>query len=151
MTHQPTGNSETLLRDLDLSKSGALRSLELTITNLKVSPSLTLTFLRNLLPTITSPVFSDVVIILREGTIQDMVFIQHVVFSTMRSLYEVKPFRLVFSLEIWEGDKENIVEMLKRCIDVETAKGGLDFLPCPPVIVSNTRAACSPTWEGSRV
>lgn len=94
--------------------------------------------------------FSDVVIVLREGSIQDMNFIQHVVFDIVRGMYKVKPFHLVFCLEIWEGDKEYIEERLRGCIDVETAKRGLDFLPRPPVIVSNTRAARSLTWEGSK-
>jgi len=62
-------------------------------------------------------------------------------FNAVRDMYEVKPFRLVFSLEIWEGDRERATEWLKRCIDVEAVEGRLAFLPCPPVIVFNTRAA----------
>ena len=56
-------------------------------------------------------------------------------------MYEVKPFHLVFSLEIWEGDRNSTTEILKRYIEAEEAKGGLEFLPCPPVIVFNTRTA----------
>ena len=95
--------------------------------------------------------FSDVVIVLRESTIQDTIFIQHAVFNNIvRGMYEVKPFHLVFSLETWEGDKEDTVKALRRCVDVETAKGRLDFLPRPPVIVFNPRAARSPKRNMSR-
>ena len=94
--------------------------------------------------TITSSAFSDVVIVLENGAFNDRWFSQQRLFHVMRSMYEVKPFRLVFCLEVWEGFREYTAERLKRYIDVEAANGGLDFLPCPPVIISNTRATSIP-------
>ena len=94
--------------------------------------------------------FSDVVVVLHDGTIDDTDFIQHDLFNILRGMYEVKPFCLVFCLEVWEGFREYTAGELKRCIDAETAKGGLDFLSRPPVITSNTRAKRGPEWQGLR-
>jgi len=106
----------------------------------RTSPSnLTPSFLRDLLPTITSSVFSEVIIIFEDSDIQD--FFPWGLFNVVRGMYEVKPFHLVFSLETWERNRKRATERLKWLIDAEAAKGGLDFLPCPPVIVFNTRAA----------
>jgi hypothetical protein len=69
----------------------------------------------------------------------------------VRSIYEVKPFRLVFCLEIWGSDWEDAAERLKRHIDAEAARGRLEFVPCPPVIVFDTRATRSPYWRLRRV
>jgi len=94
--------------------------------------------------TITSPAFSEVVIVLGDGAINDTWFFQHWLFDVVRTMHEVKPFRLVFCLEVWEGVREYTVGRLKRHINAEAAEGGLDFLPCPPVITSNTRATYVP-------
>ena len=100
----------------------------------------TTNFLKDLLPTITSPVFSDIVIVVESGTIQNPHPSSHVSFELMRHLYEVKPFRLVFCLEVWDGDREVALRRLKEYIDGEAAKGVLEFLPCPPLIISNTQS-----------
>jgi len=94
--------------------------------------------------TITSPVFSDVVIVLEDGAIDNPWFSRYRLFHAVRSVHEVKPFRLVFCLEVWEGSLEYTVGRLKRYINAEAAEGGLDFLPRPPVIVSNTQATYVP-------
>ena len=97
-------------------------------------------FLRDLLPTITSPVFSDIVIVVQGRIIQNLHSFRHILFEMMKDLYEVKPFRLVFCLEVWDGDREDAVKRLKEYIDEEAAKGGLEFVPCPPLIVFNTQS-----------
>jgi len=92
----------------------------------KIRPSnLNPSFLGNLLPTITSSMFSEVVIVFEDSDIQDL--FPWGLFSVVRGMYEVKPFHLVFSLETWEGNQECATESLKRLIDGEAAKGGLDF------------------------
>ena len=118
--------------------------------NLRVSPSTALTSLRGLLPTITSSVFSDVVIVLQEATGYDMCSIEDILAYVVRHAYRVKPFRLVFRLEVWEGNRNYVSGELRRYIDEETTKGRLDFLHCPPVIVYATWVRC-PTWELDRV
>ena len=93
----------------------------------------------DLFSTITSSVFSEVVIVFENSDTDDLFRCR--LFIILRDMYEVKPFCLVFSLEIWEGDRECTTERLKGYIEAETAKGGLEFLLCPPAIVFNTRAA----------
>ena len=115
--------------------------------NLRGSPSAALAFLRALLPTITSPVFSDVVIVLQEGTFYEIISTEYILLNVVRGAYEVKPFHLVFRLEIWEGDRMYVSRELRRYLTAERARGGLDFLHRPPVIVYATRAR---RWEGFR-
>ena len=138
--------NERKLRDFNLSKNRSLRSLEVTVDIPGFYSDHPQRFLRDLLSTITSSVFSEVVIILGDGVIHHTDFFQQVLFRVVRGMYEVKPFRLVFCLEIWDGDREDNTERLRRYIDAEAAKGGLNFLPCSPIIVSNTRAMRSPEW-----
>ena len=85
--------------------------------------------------------FSEVVIVLEDGDIFDWRLSQCGLFSLVRGMYEVRPFRLVFGLEVWEGDRKYTTESLKGYIDAEAVKGALEFLPYPPAIVFNTRAA----------
>lgn len=95
--------------------------------------------------TVTSPVFSGVVIVFRDKAALEVNFFQNILFGVLRDMYEVKSFRLVFCLEVWHSDREETARALKRRIDVEGARGGLRFLPCSPVIVSNTRPMLSPS------
>jgi len=141
LIHQPTGNRKALRKNFDLSKCRSLRSLEITGENIARCSDRTPRFLGDLLSTITSSVFSEVVIVLEDGDIHDLRVFQCRLFSIARGMHEVKSFRLVISLEVWEGDRVCATEILKRHIDTEATKGGLDFLPCPPAIIFNTRAA----------
>ena len=148
LTHPLTGNHATGLRGFDLSSNGSLRSLEITVRGISQCPEAALRFLRALLSTITSPVFSDIVIVLWDMTSHDAHFFRRALFGTIQSIYDVKPFRLVFLLEIRDGYREDTLEKLKRYIDVEAAEGGLGYLPCPPgIVVSNTQTTRR-SWEG---
>jgi len=75
-----------------------------------------------LLPTITSPVFSDVVIVIESGSINAVCPPQPGLFKFVQDMYEVKPFRLVLCLEVWEGDLEDTTKWLRGYID--TDRGG---------------------------
>ena len=141
LIHQPIGNRETLRENFDLSKCRSLRSLEITGENIARRSNFIQIFFEDQLSTITSPVFSEVVIVLQDNDIRDFRLFRCGLFSIVQGMYEVKPLRLVFSLEIWEGDRERATEGLKRCIDAEVVQGGLEFLPHPPVTVFNTYAA----------
>jgi len=94
----------------------------------------------NLLSTITSPLFSDVVII-PEASTEHRASLRFTLFSVVRDMYQVKPFRLVFCLWTWDGDQGNPVEGFKTILDAEVTQGTFGFLPYPPVIVSYTRLA----------
>jgi len=135
LTHRLTGWSEALLRIFDLSKNRSLRSLEVTAYDISGHDQVAvLRFFRGLLATITSPAFSEVVIVFEDLFIRNTDLFRPNIFRAVRCMYEVKPFRLAFCLEIWEGDREKTADSLKRYIDVEVARGGLD-------ITYNTRAA----------
>lgn len=151
MTHQPTETWEGLLWNLDLSKSSSLRSLEIAVILPSILSTAALNFLGDLFSTITSPVFSDLVIVLQSDcvSIYNRRFRQ-VLFGLLRGMYEVKPFRLIFCLESQKVQDHTMAEF-KREIDAEVVEGGLDFLPCPPVVVSHTRTTRSSEWETLRV
>lgn len=128
----------------DLSKNRSLRSLEISLKDIPQCPDLALIFLMDILSTITSPVFSDLVIIFEDKAARYVHLLYHTLFSMVRRMYEVRPFRLVFRLEIRGGDHEETARMLKECIDAQVVRGELWFLPCPPVILSSTRARHRP-------
>ena len=82
--------------------------------------------------TITFPVFSELVVVLEIDT---MACLSKAVtfFETLRVMNEVRPFRLVFLLEVsdffqgarWELEKD---------LDLLAAKGSLNFLDSLPTI-----------------
>jgi len=134
------GPPEPMLRDLDLSNSRSLRSLEIPVRSFPRDDSFGgLSSFRDLLSAIISPVFSEVVIVLEDRDILDADFFQYTLFRVVRDMYKVKPFRLVFCLEVWDGDLEEATRRLKWYIGMEATRGGLEFLPCSPVIVSDTQ------------
>jgi len=100
-----------------------------------------LRFLRDLLSTITSPVFSDVIIVFEARVGVGAGFTRSTLFGMVRNMYKVKPFRLVFCLWVWDGNPGDEIEKIKGMIDTEAAEGELGFLPYPPSVVSYTRLA----------
>ena len=143
LTHQPTGHRDDILRVFDLSNSRTLRSLEIEIamTNFHRS-GYGVGFLGDLLSTVTSPVFSDVVITLQDDIVRSH-FLRYNLFTAVRDMSKVKSFRLVFRLGKLSRDGEGDRERLKGLIEAEAAKGGLGPLSQPPVIVPYTRVAWS--------
>ena len=99
-------------------------------------------FLGDLLSTVTSPVFSDVVITLQDDIVRSH-FLRYNLFTAVRDMSKVKSFRLVFRLGKLPRDGEGDRERLKGLIEAEAAKGGLGPLSQPPVIVPYTRVAWS--------
>lgn len=89
--------------------------------------------------------FSEVVIVLEDGDILNVDFFQYTLFGVVRDMYAAKPFRLVFCLEVRDGDLEATVERLKWHIGLEETRGGLGFLSCPPVIITDTLATHGPS------
>ena len=129
-----------MLQTFDLSNSGSLRTLEIEIALMNSDHGMG--FLGDLLSTVTSPVFSDVVIILQD-TIIHTNFLQDSLFSAVRDMSKVRPFRLVFRLGKSSRDRERNRERLKSLIEAEAARGGLGPLLHPPVIVPYTPV----TWS----
>lgn len=148
LTSHSTGCREYILPASDLSNVKSLRSLEIEFTLTSVARRYRdeTSTLEGLLSTVTSPVFSDVVIILRRGIINDAEFLQCTLFRVVRNMYRVKPFRLTFWQERSPRDGEDDVERLKEMIRVQAAEGGLGL--DPPVIVSYAQTAL---WRAERL
>ena len=82
--------------------------------------------------TITSPTFSELVIVLT-----DDVACPHwgaTLFRTLRTMNEVRPFKLVFSLEVSSSHQWQIRREFAGALSLVAAKGLLEFLDTPPTI-----------------
>ena len=82
--------------------------------------------------TITSPVFSELVVVLAAHVIyfpQDVTF-----FERLRRMTEVRPFKLVFLLEVSDFPWGKVRWELVEAVESATAKGTFDFLDSPPTI-----------------
>jgi hypothetical protein len=84
-----------------------------------------------LFSTIISPVFSELVIVLRGSEIasllSDVAF-----FRTLRRIHRVRPFKLVFLIEDFVPYREEARQELVGALDWVTADGLFDFLESPP-------------------
>jgi len=139
MTIKCRGEARQIL--YNLSRLGALRSLQVVGW---VGPNGTQrdpdnAIVMGVFSTITSPVFSELVVVLPHWRIslphKDMFF------QTLRKMYEVRPFELVFLFEgpcsvVREGHWKSVEARfpLKEAVDDVNSKGFLDFLDSPPVI-----------------
>lgn len=83
--------------------------------------------------TITSPVFSELVIVLGGGAIARLPS-DAALFETLCAMNKVRPFKLVFSLAVPDRPQGGTRRKLEKAIDSVTAKGFLDFLDSPPAI-----------------
>lgn len=83
--------------------------------------------------TITSPVFSELTLDLREDEISrlpsDVAF-----FETLRKANEIRPFKLVFVLGVLNSYPKDIRCRFAEVLDQVTVKGYLNFLDYPPSI-----------------
>jgi len=140
LTHLPTGDRGGLLRYFDLSKNRSLRTLEVAIDRITRYCVDAPRFLRNLLSTITSPLFSEVVLI-SEPVSEGHAILRPSLINIVGGMYQVKPFRLVFCLWVWDGDQGDAMERFKAGLDEEVVQGTFGFLTYPPVILSYTRLA----------
>ena len=119
---------------IDLSHNTALRSLEV-----RASPRLREygDTLKELLPTITSPVFSDIVVVFSEHEVRRL---PTGLGGALHRMFKIRKFRVAFCLETMERLEAHNLRLLMSEIEVGALKGSLDFLPCPPVVFSRTLA-----------
>jgi len=139
--------------DFDLSRNNSLRALEITSQSigatcvglsglLEASPSL-----KHALSTITSPAFSEVIVLYQDfdfcyywGTPPAFFPISqtaragvasrhHKRFNLFREMYKVRDFRLVLCADVWDRMGKYSVGVLKQAIAVEKAERGLGGLP----------------------
>ena len=87
-------------------------------------------FVIRVFSTITSPVFSELVVIIGGP----VAYLPHnaTFFETLSRIHEVRPFKLVFLLEV--SDPWNTERGLEQALNLATAKGFVDFLDSPPTI-----------------
>ena len=83
--------------------------------------------------TITSPVFSELVIVLT-GEHSSYLPQEVSVFETLRTMAQVRPFKLVFLLEVSDPLQREAQQELVGALDSVTARGLLDFLDSSPSI-----------------
>ena len=91
--------------------------------------------------TITSPMFSELVIIIGNSVAyltQNIRF-----FETLRRMHELRPFKLVFLLKA--SDRWNTPRGFARVLESVAVKSLIDFLDSPPVI--RTARSCHSEWE----
>ena len=127
-------------RDLDLSRNKSLRELKITAQSLirvlrDRAPATIPSSFRAVLSTITSPVFSDFVVVYQGGDFYNDVYSgnaraelgdedtwYHRQFEVFREMYKARDYRLV----LWAGYAgDDSVRELKRAVAAEQAKGGL--------------------------
>lgn len=81
--------------------------------------------------TIRSPVFSDLVLVLLWSE-RDSLLLDDTLFEALRTMYEVRPFKLVFLFQVWFPPSEDGQQMFEGVIESVNAKGFLKFLDSPP-------------------
>ena len=101
--------------------------------------------------TITSPVFSEVVIVLQDWAVRDVRPSQHILFGSCEVYtgWGRSAWFFVWSLGRRSGECYKAVEKLYRCGSGQRVVGLLP-LPTNHCIVSNTQATGSSEWEGLR-
>ena len=113
-----------------LSHNTALQSLEFQASNRLWEYGQTL---NELLHTITSPAFSEIVVVFDWGGVyrspQDMA-------GVFREMYKIRRFRLVFCLETPGALRVSDLQALTVATRREVTRGSYDFLPWPPLVCS---------------
>ena len=91
--------------------------------------------MEQLLSSVMSPVFSEIVIILSE---RDVYQNPELVASVMREFRVTKHWRIVFCLEMSERFRADKLRRLALGTERAVAVGVYDFLPSPPLVFSRT-------------
>ncbi|KAF9645592.1 hypothetical protein BDM02DRAFT_3262827 [Thelephora ganbajun] len=121
-------------QNFDLSRNTVLRSLEVRA---ELDFRLCTHTLKELLLTITSPVFSEIVVVFSE---QDVDWQPLGLAEVLHEIYEVRKFRLAFCLETIEQVRAEDLRVLVSATQADVMVGFYDFLPCPPIVFSRTVA-----------
>jgi hypothetical protein len=85
--------------------------------------------------TITSPVFSELVILIGANAVTDSPS-GDPFFETLRTMNGIRPFKLVFLLVAPDPSWGEARRKLEEALDSVMARGLLDFLDSPPTIRS---------------
>ena len=93
--------------------------------------------MRKFVSTITSPLFSEIVIVFSE---QEVLSPPLGLARWLSKVYKVKEFRLAFCLEAAERTRAVYLRSLRLATQLEVDTGFYNFLPHPPVVFSRTLA-----------
>ena len=115
----------------DLSCNTALQSLEVRATG--GFQECNRHTLQEALRTITSPVFSEIIVVFNE---EDVHWPPPGMIDVLREMYEIKNFRLVFYLEASEESRVSNLQVLKETTQEAVGNGSFNFLPYPPLVIS---------------
>lgn len=118
----------------DLSRNMALRTLEVRASHRLREYG---NNLKKLLPTITSPAFSKIVIVFSEEEVR---WLPAGLADTLHEMYKVRKVSVAFCLETIERVEDSNFRLLKSEIEAGALKGSLDFLPSPPFVFCRTLA-----------
>ena len=89
------------------------------------------TIVMDVFSTITSPAFSELVVVL-SGDAMAGLPMEVALLETLRKMNEIRPFELVFLLEVPQRNQEEARQKLAEVLDSVTAKFSFDFLGSPP-------------------
>jgi hypothetical protein len=94
---------------------------------------------RQLLSTVTSQAFSEIVIVISEDEVHSL---SRRLPFIVREVHKVKEFRVAFCLEALEESREAGLSTLTLETEAAVAAGLYFFLPCPPSVFSRTVVGC---------
>jgi hypothetical protein len=124
-------------QQFDLSCSTALRSIEVSASAITTPSQVYSRTVKELLSTITSPVFSEIVVVFSE---RDVNFSSWRLAWVLHGMYRVREFRAAFCLETLEELRAENFHMLMSGTRAAVTEGTYHFLPCPPSVFSRTEA-----------
>ena len=153
-----------LFRSFSLLQNKSLRTLETTAESIDAADDATFDFFKTVLSSIPSSAPLDVIVIYREFDLarmphcswcdsevvrscynwpvprvsEDLRF-QHQ-FRVFRKMHNIRSFRLVFCVDVFDCMVEDGVEMLGCAVKTERVTGGLDYLFQEPLIISERRS-----------
>ena len=136
--------------DFNLSRNKSLRALETTAASITAAGDTASGFLETVLSTITSPPPLDVVITYQDTEFDFRTFTRkkpvrvdcaHLArFKVFGEMHRVRGFRLVLCADVLDCMAEDAIRALEHIVEVERADGGLDYLLCEPLIISERRS-----------
>ena len=157
-------NQAPVLQHFNLSRNGSLRTLEIMSESISAVEDTASNFLGTVLSTVTSPTPLDVVIIYqdvdlggargcwlgcnsgpacprhdsREGRDDDTMRYKQQ-FRVFREMHNARDFHLVLCADVFDCMVEHAVQTLEHIVNTREVNGGLDYLLCEPLIVSERR------------
>lgn len=119
----------------DFSCNTVLRSLEVLLHPIVSPPQEHTRIIKELLFTITSPAFSEVVVVFSDRQVNAL---SESLARVLQEMYDIKGFRVAFCLEALETSRAPNLHYLALRTRAAAAAGTYDFLPCPPLVFSRT-------------